>query len=149
MPNNPQNPRIGLTCNAVGGSQILTIGGRDGNPKVVDSTHIVNIQSTYGIQDPNAQGLAIFDMTNLTFRPNTRLGHQRMSSLASLSSSTQRRSSKSKKPSPFVYSDFLTAKQNLQSESYSRCRSTINSHALHEQYVPKSVPQSLSRLRLY
>ena len=67
MPNNPQNPRIGLTCNAVGGNQILTISGRDGNPKVVDSTRIVNIQSTYDTPDPNAQGLAIFDMTNLSF----------------------------------------------------------------------------------
>jgi hypothetical protein len=67
IPNNPQNPRIGLTCNAVGGSQILTIGGRDGNPKVVDSTHILNTQSSYDTKDPNAQGLAIFDLTNLTF----------------------------------------------------------------------------------
>ena len=67
VPYNPQNPRIGLTCNAVGGSQILTIGGRDGNPKVVDQTHIENTKSTYDTPDPNAQGLAIFDMTNLTF----------------------------------------------------------------------------------
>ena len=67
VPYNPQNPRIGLSCNAVGGSQILTIGGRDGNPKVTTGSHVQNIESSYDSPDPNAQGLAIFDMTNLTW----------------------------------------------------------------------------------
>lgn len=45
----------------------MTIGGRDGNPKQIDGTHITNTESTYDTPDPNAQGLAIFDMTDLTW----------------------------------------------------------------------------------
>ena len=58
----PQHPRHGLTCNAVGGSQILTIGGLDTNSN--ENTY----QSPYNTTpDPFAQGLAIFDMTTLQF----------------------------------------------------------------------------------
>lgn len=67
VPNEPQSPRIGLSCNAVGGSQILTIGGRDGNPAEITGTHMQVQQATYVSPDPNAQGLAIFDMTNLNW----------------------------------------------------------------------------------
>ncbi|MCJ1468324.1 hypothetical protein MMC07_006952 [Pseudocyphellaria aurata] len=62
----PQHPRHDLTCNAVGGSQILTIGGVDTNPK--DTTDGSTHKSTFDSSaDPFAQGLAIFDMTALKF----------------------------------------------------------------------------------
>ena len=67
MPYDPQSPRIGHSCNAVGGSQILSIGGRDGDPKLTTGTLAENQRSTYDSPDPNVQGLAIFDMTNLTW----------------------------------------------------------------------------------
>ena len=68
VPYNPQNPRHGLSCNAVGGSQILTIGGVDSNAKV-DSGYLQPIaKSTFDSSpDPFAQGLAVFDMTKLAF----------------------------------------------------------------------------------
>ena len=51
----------------MGGSQILTIGGRDGNPDQVYGSHVSVTESTYNTPDPNAQGLAIYDLTNLTW----------------------------------------------------------------------------------
>lgn len=45
----------------------MTIGGRDGNPKQTYGTHASITESTYDTPDPNAQGLAIFDMTALTW----------------------------------------------------------------------------------
>lgn len=68
VPYNPENPRHGLSCNAVGGSQILTIGGVDSNA-LVDTGNIQDIiESTFDSSpDPFAQGLAIFDMTTLAF----------------------------------------------------------------------------------
>ncbi len=45
----------------------MTIGGRDGNPNQTYGTHASIIASTYDSPDPNAQGLAIFDMTALTW----------------------------------------------------------------------------------
>lgn len=68
VPNDPQNSRVGLSCNVVGGSQVLTIGGHDTNPKQFgDRTDREIIENSYNNPDPNAQGLAIFDMTNLTW----------------------------------------------------------------------------------
>ena len=68
VPYNPENPRHGLSCNAVGGSQILTIGGVDSNSKVDYGTPDENTESTFDSSpDPFAQGLAIFDMTTLAF----------------------------------------------------------------------------------
>ena len=64
VPHYPKSSLIGLSCNAVGGSQILTIGGRDGNPPGLNWSTI-NWVDTYNSRDPNAQGLAIFDLTNL------------------------------------------------------------------------------------
>ncbi|MCJ1463896.1 hypothetical protein MMC07_002505 [Pseudocyphellaria aurata] len=62
----PQHPRHALTCNAVGGSQILTIGGVDTNSK--HTTDELRHKSTFDTSaDPFAQGLAIFDMTALKF----------------------------------------------------------------------------------
>lgn len=61
----PQHPRHGVTCNAVGGSQIIAIGGLDTNsePTAGNSTYT----SPYNTSDPFTLGLAIFDMTKLTF----------------------------------------------------------------------------------
>ena len=65
VPYYPQSPRHALSCNAVGGSQILTIGGVDSNAQL-DYTD--QIQSTFNSSpDPFAQGLAIFDMTTMAF----------------------------------------------------------------------------------
>lgn len=68
VPYNPQNPRHALTCNAVGGSQILSIGGLDSNSRVAVGIIDNIIESTFDSSaDPFAQGLAIFDMTTLAF----------------------------------------------------------------------------------
>ena len=64
VPHDPKTSRIGLSCNAVGGSQILTIGGRDANLDRGGNAISVS-ESSYNSPDPNAQGLAIFDLTNL------------------------------------------------------------------------------------
>ncbi|MCJ1462821.1 hypothetical protein MMC07_001424 [Pseudocyphellaria aurata] len=58
----PQHPRHGHTCNPVGGSQVLTIGGLDTNSSN-DSYYSPFDTSA----DPFTQGLAIFDMTRLQF----------------------------------------------------------------------------------
>ena len=64
----PQNPRHALSCNAVGGSQILTIGGVNSNPNLAYGRPFDISRSTYNTSaDPFAQGLAIFDMTTLKF----------------------------------------------------------------------------------
>ena len=66
VPYDPQNPRHGHSCNSVGGSQVISIGGVDSNTRVAPGADI--IQSTFGSSpDPFAQGLAIFDMTTLSF----------------------------------------------------------------------------------
>lgn len=68
VPYNPQNPRHTHTCNAVGGSQIITIGGVDSNSHIQYGTVEELVESTYNSSaDPFSQGLAIFDMTTLQF----------------------------------------------------------------------------------
>lgn len=67
VPYNPSNPRHGHTCNAVGGSQILSIGGVDSNPQITTGNTTIITQSTFDSPDPFAQGLSIFDMTNLAW----------------------------------------------------------------------------------
>lgn len=62
-----QTTRYGHSCNAVGGSQILTIGGADADPPQTSATADTYAQGAFTTPDPNAQGLAIFDMTNLTW----------------------------------------------------------------------------------
>ena len=64
---NSQSPRYGHSCNAVGGSQILTIGGADADPPQTSATANAYSQGAFNTPDPNAQGLAIFDMTSLTW----------------------------------------------------------------------------------
>ena len=68
MPYNPHHPRFAHTCNAVGGSQIVTIGGVDANSNLTFGFHLPDVESTYNTSaDPFSQGLAIFDMTTLQF----------------------------------------------------------------------------------
>lgn len=62
----PQNPRHGHTCEYVGGSQILSIGGVDSNALVhVGNYGDIDKSSFNSSVDPFAQGLGIFDMTTL------------------------------------------------------------------------------------
>ena len=66
VPYNPQNPRHAHTCEAVGGSQIISIGGVDSNSQVTTGFDDKIEASTFdSAPDPNTQGLAIFDMTFL------------------------------------------------------------------------------------
>ena len=67
VPYNPQNPRAGHTCEAVGGSQIAIVGGFDANPKVVTGSYGDVVESIFSTADPFAQGLAIFDLRTLNF----------------------------------------------------------------------------------
>ncbi len=65
-----KNPRYGHSCNAVGGSQILSIGGVDANPTVAapGPDNLTAYESTLNTTtDPFTQGLAIFNMTALKF----------------------------------------------------------------------------------
>lgn len=64
---NAQSTRYGHSCNAVGGSQILTIGGADADPPQTSAAANAYAQGSFTTPDPNAQGLAIFDMTDLTW----------------------------------------------------------------------------------
>ncbi|KAL8775528.1 MAG: hypothetical protein Q9209_000024 [Squamulea sp. 1 TL-2023] len=64
----PQSPRAGHTCNAIGGSQILSVGGFDANPKIAWGEYEDIRKSMFNTTaDPFAQGLGIFDMTSLTW----------------------------------------------------------------------------------
>ncbi|KAI4137595.1 MAG: hypothetical protein LQ341_005083 [Variospora aurantia] len=65
----PQHPRFGHTCNAVGGNQIISIGGVDANSKIYFGWVNEITDSTFNTSaDPFAQGLGIFDMTTLKWR---------------------------------------------------------------------------------
>lgn len=66
VPYNPQNPRHGHSCNPVGGSQIISIGGVDSTAIVAHGQNIIK-RTFDNSPDPFAQGLAIFDMTELSF----------------------------------------------------------------------------------
>ncbi|KAL9003107.1 MAG: hypothetical protein Q9188_004000 [Gyalolechia gomerana] len=65
----PQLPRGGHNCNAVGGSQIVSVGGFDANPdlyvNIIDTDLVQSVLNTSA--DPFAQGLGIFDLTTLTW----------------------------------------------------------------------------------
>lgn len=56
-------PRHGLTCEHIGGGQVLTIGG-------VDTTQVGPnrlYDGVFNTRDPHPQGLAIFDLSSLSF----------------------------------------------------------------------------------
>ena len=52
----------------------MTIGGRDGNPDQTYGTHVSVTESSYKSPDPNAQGLAIFNLTSLTWLDQSTAG---------------------------------------------------------------------------
>ena len=65
-----EHPRYDQSCNAVGDSQILTIGGVNANPAIPNPgpDNVVTYESTLNTTaDPFKQGLGIFDMTTLSF----------------------------------------------------------------------------------
>jgi hypothetical protein len=57
------NPRHALSCNAVGGSQILTIGGVNSTQNGPGDLY----DAVFKTQDQFSQGLAIFNMSSLGF----------------------------------------------------------------------------------
>ena len=61
---NPENPRHDLTCHTVGKRQMLIIGGVDSASETGSNTLF---EDPFNTKDPFTQGLAIFDMTTLTF----------------------------------------------------------------------------------
>lgn len=61
----PKAPRHALSCNAVGGSQIVTIGGLDTASADAFSANVYI--DVFNKSDPFANGLNIFDMTTLSF----------------------------------------------------------------------------------
>ncbi|KAL8993207.1 MAG: hypothetical protein Q9169_006519 [Polycauliona sp. 2 TL-2023] len=64
----PQHPRSGHSCNALGGSQIISIGGLDANPKIFLYNYTDIYRSAFNSTvDPFAQGLGIFNLTSLTW----------------------------------------------------------------------------------
>lgn len=56
-------PRHALTCEHLGGGQVLTIGGVDSSLYVQGSAYA----GVYNTRDPNAQGLALFDLSLMSF----------------------------------------------------------------------------------
>ncbi|KAL8943249.1 MAG: hypothetical protein Q9211_001044 [Gyalolechia sp. 1 TL-2023] len=65
----PLSPRGGHSCNAVGGSQIASVGGFDANPDLYVNylTEDVDRSVLNTSADPFTQGLGIFDLTTLTW----------------------------------------------------------------------------------
>ncbi|KAL9037355.1 MAG: hypothetical protein Q9180_003764 [Flavoplaca navasiana] len=63
----PQKPRGGHSCNAVGGSQIISIGGFDANATIYVGWYDDIRESMFNSTDPFAQGLGIFNMTSLAW----------------------------------------------------------------------------------
>ncbi|KAJ4420459.1 hypothetical protein N0V82_004336 [Gnomoniopsis sp. IMI 355080] len=59
-----EHPRHGLTCEHVGGGQILTIGGVDSSAISSSSSY----EAAFSTPDQFKQGLAIFDMSTLSFK---------------------------------------------------------------------------------
>jgi hypothetical protein len=61
-----ENPRHGLTCNHIGGGQIVTIGGLNTTQNGPDNLY----QDVFNTQDQFTQGLSVFDLNTMTWRPN-------------------------------------------------------------------------------
>ncbi|KAJ0114157.1 hypothetical protein J7T55_007991 [Diaporthe amygdali] len=57
-------PRHGLTCEHIGGGQVLTIGGVDTTQVGPDSLY----DGVFNTRDAHAQGLAVFDLSSLSFK---------------------------------------------------------------------------------
>jgi hypothetical protein len=59
-----QSPRTGLTCEAVGGGQILTIGGLDPSHEDTNNRYL----GTYVTADPMTYGLGLFDIGSMKWK---------------------------------------------------------------------------------
>jgi hypothetical protein len=59
-----QSPRTGLTCEAVGGGQILTIGGLDASHEDSNNRYL----GTYATADPMTYGLGLFDIGSMKWK---------------------------------------------------------------------------------
>ena len=64
------NPRHGLSCNAVGGGQILTIGGIDSTQRGGEGVQAY--AAGFATPDPFGQGLGVFDLSTLSWSPHFR-----------------------------------------------------------------------------
>lgn len=64
----PGKPRHGHTCETVGNKQMLIIGGVDTLQDTATEDAPTLDLVTFATPDPFAQGLAIFDMTSLSWR---------------------------------------------------------------------------------
>ncbi len=137
MPYDPQNPRLAHTCNAVGGSQIVTIGGVNANSNLTFGNDQDIIKSTYNTSaDPFSQGLAIFDMTTLQFVDQYTTGantYEQSDRIKEFYSQSQklvflggaRRVLKS-------VTDYIHLLQHIPTESHARSCSSRTSHQLHK-----------------
>lgn len=63
----PQKPRGGHTCNAIGGAQIISIGGFDANSTIYQGLFDDVWATMFNSTDPFAQGLGVFNMTSLAW----------------------------------------------------------------------------------
>lgn len=63
----PAHPRHGHSCHTVGNRQMLVIGGVDSLADTLSSTAITLDEATFATADQFTQGLAIFDMSALTW----------------------------------------------------------------------------------
>ncbi|KAK3325731.1 hypothetical protein B0H66DRAFT_529755 [Apodospora peruviana] len=61
-----RHPRAGLTCNSVGGGQVMTVGGID--TKQTGANKNDEYTSVFSSPDPFTQGLAIFDLHSLAWK---------------------------------------------------------------------------------
>ena len=137
MPYNPQNPRFAHTCNAVGGSQIVTIGGVDANSNLTFGFSKPMTESTYNTSaDPFSQGLGIFDMTALRFVDGYAAGanaYEQSDPIKEFYTQSQKyvfpRRARNVLKS---VSDYMHLLQCLPTESRSRSRSSRTSYELHK-----------------
>ena len=63
----PQKPRGGHTCNAIGGGQIISIGGFEANSTIHTGLYEDIWATMFNSTDPFAQGLGVFNMTSLAW----------------------------------------------------------------------------------
>lgn len=68
----PSKPRFGHSCNAGGGAQIISIGGADAAPVTDLHNSFTSLENTLNTTtDPFTQGLAVFNMTSLSWADST------------------------------------------------------------------------------
>ncbi|KAK4219644.1 hypothetical protein QBC37DRAFT_394525 [Rhypophila decipiens] len=65
-----EHPRYGLSCNAVGGGQVVTIGGADPTQKIQQGqvNNGAGYSAPFSTPDPFTQGLGVFDLSTLSWK---------------------------------------------------------------------------------